>query len=123
MQFSRHLTAEGHGGTQAHLICKAHSENPTSTDADLCHYSTKFFNSSALREPPWYGAVCPVVWEVGGREPSSYPMTVDNSLQSGFLCVPSLPWFENNHKTTNINFSLDFEWSSFYFKLHNQFYS
>jgi hypothetical protein len=24
-------------------------------------------------EPPWYGPVCPVVWEEGSREPSPYP--------------------------------------------------
>ena len=26
------------------------------------------------QEPPWYGTVCPVVWEDGGREPS-YPIS------------------------------------------------
>ena len=24
-------------------------------------------------EPPWYGPVCPVVWEEGSREASPYP--------------------------------------------------
>ena len=27
-----------------------------------------------LQEPPWYGTVCPVVWEDGGSNPASYPM-------------------------------------------------
>ncbi len=26
-------------------------------------------------EPPWYGTVCPVVWEDGRREPTSYPIS------------------------------------------------
>jgi len=26
------------------------------------------------REPPWYGAVCPVVWEDGGSNPAPYPI-------------------------------------------------
>src|SRR5690625_4378722 len=30
---------------------------------------------SALYEPPWYGTVCPVVWEDGGSNPASYPIT------------------------------------------------
>lgn len=25
------------------------------------------------QEPPWYGTVCPVVWEDGGREPPLLP--------------------------------------------------
>ena len=25
-------------------------------------------------EPPWYGTVCPVVWEDGGSDPASYPI-------------------------------------------------
>ena len=25
-------------------------------------------------EPPWYGTVCPVVWEDGGGNPASYPI-------------------------------------------------
>ncbi len=29
-----------------------------------------------LREPPWYGTVCPVVWEDGGSNPASYPMPI-----------------------------------------------
>ena len=27
-----------------------------------------------LHEPPWYGTVCPVVWEDGGSNPASYPV-------------------------------------------------
>ena len=30
--------------------------------------------SFVLQEPPWYGTVCPVVWEDGGSNPASYPM-------------------------------------------------
>ncbi len=26
------------------------------------------------QEPPWYGTVCPMVWEDGGREPPSHPI-------------------------------------------------
>ena len=26
------------------------------------------------QEPPWYGTVCPVVWEDGGGDPASYPI-------------------------------------------------
>ena len=26
------------------------------------------------QEPPWYGTVCPVVWEDGGGKPASYPI-------------------------------------------------
>ena len=26
------------------------------------------------QEPPWYGTVCQVVWEVGGGDPASYPI-------------------------------------------------
>ena len=37
--------------------------------------------SFVLHEPPWYGTVCPVVWEDGGSNPASYPMTL--------LLVPS----------------------------------
>jgi len=29
---------------------------------------------NVLHEPPWYGTVCPVVWEDGGSNPASYPM-------------------------------------------------
>ena len=30
--------------------------------------------SFVLQEPPWYGTVCPVVWEDGGSNPASYPI-------------------------------------------------
>ena len=30
--------------------------------------------SFVLHEPPWYGTVCPVVWEDGGSNPASYPI-------------------------------------------------
>ena len=33
--------------------------------------------SFVLHEPPWYGTVCPVVWEDGGSNPASYPMGVE----------------------------------------------
>ena len=32
--------------------------------------------SFVLHEPPWYGTVCPVVWEDGGSNPASYPMEI-----------------------------------------------
>ena len=35
--------------------------------------------SFVLHEPPWYGTVCPVVWEDGGSNPASYPMREDGS--------------------------------------------
>ncbi len=31
-------------------------------------------NEPNRQEPPWYGTVCPVVREDGGREPPSYPI-------------------------------------------------
>ena len=43
-------------------------------DLDSCHFSINSAGFNVLREPPWYGTVCPVVWEDGGREPPSYPM-------------------------------------------------
>ncbi|SEO48727.1 hypothetical protein SAMN04490369_11113, partial [Vreelandella aquamarina] len=27
-----------------------------------------------LHEPPWYGTVCPVVWEGAGGDPGPYPI-------------------------------------------------
>ena len=30
--------------------------------------------TNVLCEPPWYGTVCPVVWEDGGSNPASYPI-------------------------------------------------
>ena len=30
-----------------------------------------------LNEPPWYGPVCLVVWEGGGREAPLYPDVID----------------------------------------------
>ena len=32
--------------------------------------------SFVLHEPPWYGTVCPVVWEDGGSNPASYPIAI-----------------------------------------------
>ena len=32
-------------------------------------------SSIIQHEPPWYGTVCPVVWEDGGSNPASYPMS------------------------------------------------
>ena len=29
-------------------------------------------SSTIQHEPPWYGTVCPVVWEDGGSNPASY---------------------------------------------------
>ena len=31
-------------------------------------------SSTIQHEPPWYGTVCPVVWEDGGSNPASYPI-------------------------------------------------
>lgn len=42
------------------------------TDSCLCKLDC--VNSKALHEPPWYGTVCPVVWEDGGGNPASYPI-------------------------------------------------
>jgi len=39
-----------------------------------------------LHEPPWYGTVCPVVWEDGGSNPVSYPM-----LRQGLPGRPGAP--------------------------------
>ena len=36
--------------------------------------------SFVLHEPPWYGTVCPVVWEDGGSNPASYPMVPDRRV-------------------------------------------
>ena len=41
---------------------------------DLCHFLRNTADIKVLREPPWYGTVCPVVWEDGGRKPPSYLM-------------------------------------------------
>ena len=43
--------------------------------------------SFVLQEPPWYGTVCPVVWEDGGSNPASYPMQSSNIHFSGALVV------------------------------------
>ncbi len=40
----------------------------------LCHCWINCTDSSVLHEPPWYGTVCPVVWEVGGGNPATYPI-------------------------------------------------
>jgi hypothetical protein len=39
-----------------------------------CHFLINSESFNVLHEPPWYGTVCPVVWEDGGREPPSYPV-------------------------------------------------
>ena len=36
--------------------------------------------SFVLHEPPWYGTVCPVVWEDGGSNPASYPMKKETAI-------------------------------------------
>ena len=41
-------------------------------DSRLCKHIGSVF--VMLREPPWYGTVCPVVWEDGGSNPASYPI-------------------------------------------------
>jgi len=35
-----------------------------------------------MYEPPWYGTVCPVVWEDGGGNPASYPMQKTETANS-----------------------------------------
>jgi len=41
----------------------------------LCRCYIGIVIFSALYEPPWYGTVCPVVWEDGGSNPASYPIS------------------------------------------------
>ena len=38
-------------------------------------------------EPPWYGPVCPVVWEGWGREAPPYPDCVAGPWTAGFCLV------------------------------------
>ena len=33
-----------------------------------------------FREPPWYGTVCPVVWEDGRGDPASYPIPSNHRI-------------------------------------------
>ena len=42
-------------------------------------------SSTIQQEPPWYGTVCPVVWEDGGSNPASYPMPDFSLLPDFFL--------------------------------------
>ena len=44
-------------------------------------------SSTIQHEPPWYGTVCPVVWEDGGSNPASYPIL----LFADFDCQVELP--------------------------------
>ena len=37
-------------------------------------------SSTIQHEPPWYGTVCPVVWEDGGSNPASYPIKCHRPL-------------------------------------------
>ena len=37
-------------------------------------------SSTIQQEPPWYGTVCPVVWEDGGSNPASYPIKCHRPL-------------------------------------------
>ena len=37
-------------------------------------------SSTIQQEPPWYGTVCPVVWEDGGSNPASYPIKCHQPL-------------------------------------------
>ncbi len=41
---------------------------------DSCRCSISYTNFNVQHEPPWYGTVCPVVWEDGGGNPASYPI-------------------------------------------------
>ena len=47
-------------------VAKHDTESPAATE-HVCSLTAQ------PTEPPWYGPVCPVVWEEGGREASSYP--------------------------------------------------
>jgi len=42
-----------------------------------------------LHEPPWYGTVCPVVWEDGGSNPASYPIALKDKTVFGDYKVKS----------------------------------
>ena len=42
--------------------------------------------SFVLHEPPWYGTVCPVVWEDGGSNPASYPIPFPAHLVRHLRC-------------------------------------
>ena len=44
--------------------------------------------SFVLHEPPWYGTVCPVVWEDGGSNPASYPIINLEELPERTYSVP-----------------------------------
>lgn len=46
-------------------------------DLDSCRCSIRSAGYNVLLEPPWYGTVCPVVWEDGGGDPASYPILPD----------------------------------------------
>ena len=45
---------------------------------DSCRCLINFAGFNVLHEPPWYGTVCPVVWEDGGRKAPSYPMLFES---------------------------------------------
>jgi len=45
----------------------------------------------AEHEPPWYGTVCPVVWEDGGGNPASYPMCARQGAPTWGLKSPTGP--------------------------------
>src|SRR5690625_5296771 len=55
------------------------SESRSLTNLDSCRCSISIDDSRALHEPPWYGTVCPVVWEVGGSNPATYPICTDRA--------------------------------------------
>ena len=47
------------------------SRTPTSTHT--AYPAWLLVDGLKLTEPPWYGPVCPVVWEGGSREAPPYP--------------------------------------------------
>ena len=65
----------------------------------LCASSRNIGDCSVLPEPPWYGPVCPVVWEGCPREGAPYPMWIGQGLIGAngrdrltAICPRSMRW-------------------------------
>ena len=50
------------------------ASNDTVMRASLYPETKHCIIANMVHEPPWYGTVRPVVWEVGGSDPVSYPI-------------------------------------------------